>query len=276
MGTFSNAQVNHCAVLCAFAAILSACHAGPAPVVLATTTSVANSGLLDHVLPAYEGPTVRTRQVGSGRALEELAAGTANVVISHAPEGEAEMLRRHPGWFYRKVLYNEFLIVGPGNDPANIAGLSDAVTAMKRIAESGQRFLSRGDESGTHERERQLWAATGITPNARQVIVAGAGMGQTLRIASETGAYTLTDRGTFDAFANSLRLRVLVSGDPRLLNTYAVIADPSDEPGIRFARWLSQGDGRRVMAVTLRDGAVRGFTLWPADRNGSQPDARPF
>jgi tungstate transport system substrate-binding protein len=263
------------AVLCALILLLG-CRSSPATLVLATTTSVVNSGLLDRVLPAYASQPVRALQVGSGRALIMLESNGADVVISHAPEREGKALQGHPGWFYRKILYNDFLVVGPPGDPARIAGLTDAVTAMKRIIESHQRFLSRGDESGTHERERQLWAAAGVAPKPDQVIVAGAGMGQTLRIASATGAYTLTDRGTFEMLSPSLRLRVVVAGDPALLNTYAVVAAPSNDRGLRFARWLAEGEGRRVLADTLQSGQVRGFTLWPPDRDGTRPDSRPF
>jgi tungstate transport system substrate-binding protein len=263
------------AALCVLV-LLVGCRGSVATLVLATTTSVANSGLLDRVLPAYAAQPVRAVPVGSGRALIMLDANRADVVISHAPEQEAKALKEHPTWFYRKILYNDFLIVGPSNDPARIAGLTDAVTAMKRILESHQRFLSRGDESGTHERERQLWAAAGVAPNPDQVIVAGAGMGQTLRIASATGAYTLTDRGTFEMLSPSLRLRIVVAGDPGLLNTYAVLAAPSNDRGLRFARWLAEGEGRRVLADTLRNGQVRGFTLWPPDRDATRLDSRPF
>jgi tungstate transport system substrate-binding protein len=265
-----------CRAACALVALLSGCGGTAQPVVLATTTSVSNSRLLDRVLPAYDGPTVQTIQVGSGRALEMLARGTADVVISHAPEREAEMLRRHQTWLYRKVLYNDFIIVGPPADPAGIAGTADAVEAVRRIANAGERFLSRGDESGTHERERKLWIEAGIVPSGQQAIVAGAGMGQTLRIASQTGAYTLTDRGTFEALERSIGLRVLVSGDPRLLNTYAVIADSLNDQGIRLARWLADGNGQQALSEALLSGEVRGFTVWPAARKGTRPDARPF
>jgi len=263
------------AVLCGLILLLG-CRTSVGTLVLATTTSVANSGLLDRVLPAFAAQPVRAIQVGSGRALNMLEADGADVVISHAPEREAKALQDHPTWFYRKILYNDFLIVGPSSDPARIAGQTDAVTAMKRILESHQRFLSRGDESGTHEREQQLWAAAGVVPKPDQVVVAGAGMGQTLRIASATGAYTLTDRGTFEMLSPSLRLRIVVAGDPVLLNTYAVLAAPSNDRGLRFARWLAEGDGRRVLEETLGNGEVRGFTLWPHDCDGTRPDSRPF
>jgi tungstate transport system substrate-binding protein len=239
---------------------------------LATTTSVANSGLLDHILPEYQ-LAVRPIQAGSGRALELLASGQADVVISHAPGREAEYLRMRPTTFYRKILYNDFLIVGPASDPAHIAGVADAVIAMQRIAQSGTRFLSRGDESGTHDRERQLWNAAGVNASAPHIVVAGAGMGQTLRIASETNAYTLTDRGTFEALRSSVRLRELTSGDQRLLNTYAVMAEPSNDEGIRFARWLAEGDGRGTLARVLSNRQVTGFAPWPYGVPASAPDA---
>jgi tungstate transport system substrate-binding protein len=256
-------------------AVFAACHGTTPPVIVATTTSVANSGLLDVILPSFETP-VRVLQVGSGRALALLASGGAGVAITHAPAQETDALRNYSGWFYRKILYNDFLIVGPADDPAGIAALADPIDAMRRIIESRQRFISRGDESGTHERERQFWTAAGINPAHAQIVVAGAGMGQTLRIASEANGYTLTDRGTFQALSNSLRLRELVAGDARLLNTYAVIADPSNEGGIRFAKWLSEGEGRRVLTDALSKRTVKGFTLWPADHDGTRPDARPF
>jgi tungstate transport system substrate-binding protein len=134
---------------------------------------------------------------------------------------------------------------------------------MKRIFESGARFLSRGDQSGTHERERDLWAAAGIDPAAPQIVVAGAGMGQTLRVASATGAYTLTDNGTFLTLAGSLKLRVVVEGDGRLVNTYSVISAPENAVGTRFADWLSIGDGRRVLMDAISNGKIRGFTIAP-------------
>jgi tungstate transport system substrate-binding protein len=253
----------------------AACSRADGPLILATTSSVANSGLLDIVLAAYRGGTVRPVLVGSGRALDMLAAGSADVVISHAPARETAALAAHPSWTYRKILYNDFLIVGPPEDPAGVAGAGDAVEAMTRIAQSAARFLSRGDESGTHERERDLWASAGVEPEPARLVVAGAGMGQTLRVAGSTGAYTLTDRGTYEALRESIRLRVLLEGDPRLLNTYAVVADPRSESGALFARWLSEGAGRDVMEEVLRAGRVRGFVLWPSGAPGSAPAARP-
>lgn len=256
-------------------AAVAGCRRADGPVILATTSSLANSGLLDIVLAEYRGATVRPVLVGSGRALDMLAAGAADAVISHAPAREAIALTAHPDWTYRKILYNDFLIVGPPDDPAGVAGSRDAIEAMTRIARSSARFLSRGDESGTHEREVELWTAAAVRPDAARLVVAGAGMGQTLRIAGSSGGYTLTDRGTFEALRQSVNLKILHEGDPRLLNTYAVIADPANERGAAFGLWLGEGAGRTVLAGALREGTVRGFTLWPAGVGGSEPAARP-
>ena len=250
--------------------------AGPkAPLVLATTTSVGNSGLLDVVLPSYPVRVVRPLLVGSGRALDMLTSAQADVVISHAPAREASVLQAHSGLWYRKILFNDFLIVGPESDPAGVEGTADAVAAMKRIAASDARFLSRGDESGTHERERELWKLAGAPPAARRLIVAGAGMGQTLRIASGTNAYTLTDRGTFEALRDSLRLRILSAGDPRLLNTYAVLTAESNREGRNFAGWLAEGDGRTTLKKALAGGRIKGFSIWPEGSPSAHPTDLP-
>ena len=261
-------------LLVACAAVVATCGRSEPSIIVATTTSVGNSGLLDAVLPSYPS-AVRVLQVGSGRALALLESSEASAAITHAPEHEATQLKRHPTWFYRKILYNDFLIVGPPGDPAKIAGTPDAAEAMKRIIHAGARFISRGDESGTHERERQLWNAAGIDSKHQQIVTAGAGMGQTLRVASGTNSYTLTDRGTFQMSSPSLRLRDLVTGDPRLLNTYAVIVDSANEDGLRFAKWLAEGDGRSVLAGVLTS-TVKGFFLWPPNHDGTRPEARPF
>lgn len=262
-------------VLVPFLCALAACGRVEPPVVLATTTSLGTAGVLDRVLPAYREETVRPVLVGSGRALEMLAAGTADVVISHAPAREAAMLRTHQSWYYRKILYNDFLIVGPSDDPAGVAQAADAVDAMRRIAASGATFLSRGDESGTHERERALWAEAGTAPDSARLVVAGAGMGQTLRVANGAGAYTLTDRGTFQALRSSISLAALHEGDPRLLNTYAVIATPDRERGMAFGRWLAEGAGNDVLRDVVTGGEIRGFTIWPAGSEASRPEATP-
>jgi tungstate transport system substrate-binding protein len=258
----------------ALLATIAGCDRAPAPVTLATTTSVANSGLLDAVLPHYGGK-VQPVLVGSGRAIDMLASGQADVIISHAPEREAAALQQHPRWTYRKILYNDFVIVGPPYDPAGVKGSPNAIDAMSRIARSPSVFLSRGDESGTHERERRLWGAAQARPPASRLVVAGAGMGQTLRVASSTGAYTLTDRGTFETLAPSLELVILFEGDPRLVNTYAVIVDTGRRDGAAFAEWIAGPEGRRAMAEELSSGRIKGFAVWPAGTPGDDPLALP-
>lgn len=248
--------------------------------VLATTTSVGNSGLLDVLLPAFRQQRelqVRSHLVGSGLALRMLETGDADIVISHAPAAEASALREHPNWRYRKIMLNDFIIVGPRDDSARVKGASDAGTAMRRIAVSNANFLSRGDQSGTHEREEALWRLAGERPSRDRLIVAGAGMGATLRIASETGAYSLTDRATFTQHEDTLRLAIVFDGGPLLLNTYAVIINPSGlrspESEVLFD-WLSDGAGRSV----IRDYRVRGvqaFLPWPEGQPREDPHAVP-
>lgn len=259
--------------------LVAACgHREPLLIVLATTTSVANSGLLDQVVPVFESTRqarVRAVPVGSGRALAMLDAHQADLIITHAPVQEADALKKHAHWWYRKILYNDFLIVGPPDDPSRVAGATDALEAMRRIAAGRGRFISRGDESGTHERERQLWKDAGVTPSADRVVSAGQGMGATLNIASEVAAYTLTDRGTFEQFAGKRALKELWSGDPRLLNTYAVIADLSNPEGLGFAQWMAEGAGRETVIALVASGKLRGFSVWPADSPGRSPGDSP-
>lgn len=252
----------------------------PRPLTLATTTSVANSGLLDALLPAFQREhqrTVRSHLVGSGRALRMLERGHADVVISHAPAAEASALRQHPDWRYRKVMFNDFIIVGPRDDPAHVKGAPDAGTAMQRIAASQARFFSRGDRSGTHEREERLWQLAGQRPSTDRLVVAGAGMGATLRIASETGGYTLTDRATFRQLAHNLRLVAVYEGSPLLLNTYAILIVPrgqQSDDAQAFFEWLTDGPGRAVIDG-YRVGGTRAFVPWPKGRPRESPDASP-
>ena len=267
-------------ILSLFLVLLLAACKGPQPaaITLATTTSVVNSNLLAPVVEAYQnetGTAVHVSAVGSGRALAMLAGGQADVAITHAPAQEGESLAQHPDWSYRKFLYNDFLIVGPATDSAQIGKALNAADAMKRIATAKARFISRGDGSGTEERELSLWTTAGVAEADRPRVVAGAGMGATLRVASETDAYTLTDRGTWSTIGPTLRLKSLFEGDPSLLNTYAVIAPSASSTGGRLARWISEGRGRDVIASTLDSGRVKGFTLWPADRPAGKPTDLP-
>lgn len=247
---------------CACANLACANSERPTALDLATTTSVKNSGLLDALLAAYTAQPVRAHAAGSGRALEMLADGIVSVVISHAPDTEARYLARRPDWSYKKVAYNSFVIIGPPGDPAKVKGAEDPVEAFRRIAMSGSTFVSRGDGSGTHEREESLWAAAATKPSPAELLVSGRGMAVALRHADERSAYTLSDEATFWQFHDQLALVVVLSGDARLLNTYAVIYPRHDEHAAAFASWLGNGEGRRVIErFTVADKPA--FSLWP-------------
>lgn len=254
--------------------LVAACARPESPTLdIATTTSVQNSGLLGQLLPVFEqatGITVRVHAAGSGRALQMLVDGVVDAVISHAPETEQRLLPQHPDWTYRKIAHNWFVIAGAASDPARVAEAADAVAAFQRIADSGARFVSRGDESGTHERERLLWAAAGRQPAPAALIVSGRGMAQALRHANEARAYLLTDASTFWQLASGLELKILFENDPRLINTYAVIHPASHARAATFATWLSSVDGANVTGAFTIDGK-RAFEPWPAGCAGAQP-----
>ena len=210
-------------------------------VVLATTTSTRDTGLLDSLLPVFErntGYSVKVIAVGSGQALEMGRRGDADVVLSHAPEAEHVLV--DSGYFVhrRLVMHNEFLIVGPAGDPAGIRGMTDAAAAFRRLYERQGPFVSRADNSGTEQRERTLWRNAGLTqPHGRPwYIESGQGMGATLQMASEKRAYTLTDIGTYLAWRAKVELVPLVQGDPALYNVYHVMElNPKNAPRINVA-----------------------------------------
>ncbi|MCC6628991.1 MAG: substrate-binding domain-containing protein [Chloroflexi bacterium] len=200
-------------------------------IILATTTSTQDSGLLDVLVPAFEkeiGYRVKTIAVGTGQALALGERGEADVLLVHAPDSERKFLEAGHGKDRRFVMYNDFIIVGPPADPAGIAGLP-ATDALAKIAAKPAPFISRGDNSGTHQLEQKLWGRTTVKPDGQPWYQqAGAGMGATLNIAAEKGAYTITDRATFLSLKDTLGLKVLVEGDPLLLNIYSVIrVDPA-------------------------------------------------
>ncbi len=205
-------------------------------IILATTTSTQDSGLLDVLVPMFEkrtGYTVKTVAVGTGQALALAARGEADVTLAHAPSLEKKYVAVGKMLDRRLVMYNDFVIVGPGEDPAKLKGLREARGAMKRIAESQSRFVSRGDNSGTHNLELALWKAAGIEPKGGWYIESGQGMGQTLGIASDRKAYTITDRATFLAFQKRIAVEILVEKDRPLLNLYSVMqVNPTNGPRV--------------------------------------------
>ena len=249
--------------------------------VLVTTTSVGNSGLLDALLPVYErntGVRFGVHLAGSGRALAMLGDGDADVAISHAPEAEAKALAGHPRWWYRKIMYNDFVVVGPPNDPSKVRAAPSLEDALRRIAGGEAPFFSRADASGTYEREQALWQLAGTRPAETRLIATGQGMATTLRVASQQAGYTLTDRATFLQLAPALALRIVSEGDPRLLNTYSVIVNP-DRPetsaaAVSFGRWLSDGVGRDLIAP-YKTGGMPAYHLWPLERPRDHPSDVP-
>jgi tungstate transport system substrate-binding protein len=195
-------------------------------VILSTTTSTQDSGLLDVLVPMFEkktGYTVKTISVGTGQALALAAKGEADVCLVHAPDSEKKYVADRLLLNRRLVMHNDFIIVGPAEDPAKIKGLPSAVDALKRIAEANATFVSRGDNSGTHQLEQKLWREAKVDPGGSWYLQAGQGMGATLTIASEKRAYTVTDRGTFLAFQKRVQLVNLVEKDRILLNIYSVL-----------------------------------------------------
>ena len=195
-------------------------------VILSTTTSTQDSGLLDVLVPMFEkktGYTVKTISVGTGQALALGAKGEADVCLVHAPDSEKKYVADGLLLNRRLVMHNDFIIVGPADDPARIKGLASAVDALKRIAEAKATFVSRGDNSGTHQLEKKLWQEAKIQPAGAWYLQSGQGMGATLGIASEKRAYAVTDRGTFLAFQKRVQLVNLVERDRILLNIYSVM-----------------------------------------------------
>jgi tungstate transport system substrate-binding protein len=206
------------------------------PVILSTTTSTQDSGLLDVLVPMFErrsGYTVKTVAIGTGQALALAARGEADVVLAHAPELEKKYVAEDKMRNRRLVMYNDFVIIGPTDDPAKIKGTTSAAQAMKAIAQTGSRFVSRGDNSGTHILEKALWKLAGVEPSSPWYIESGQGMGFTLGVADDRNAYTLTDRGTYLAYQKRLRLPILVQGDRPLLNIYSVMeVNPANGPKV--------------------------------------------
>jgi tungstate transport system substrate-binding protein len=224
-------------------------------ITVASTTSTENSGLFGHILPMFQDETgieVRVIAVGTGQALDMGRRGDADVVFVHAPAAEKAFVEEGSGVERIPVMYNDYVIVGPGSDPAGIAGMKDPVATFEQIAGSEAAFASRGDNSGTHKAELALWDEAGIDvadASGTWYRETGSGMGPTLNTAAGMGAYALTDRGTWISFENKGNLAILVEGDPRLANPYGIIlvnpekhAHIKQQMGQQFIDWvIAQG-----------------------------------
>lgn len=268
------------AVMCLAASF--ACQRATPRLRMATTTSVENSGLLGAILPAFEREThvaVEVLPVGSGQAMNLLKRGEVAVGLTHDPVAEAAALSAGIIAGYQKIMFNDFIIVGPADDPAGIRGASNAADAFSRIATSTSPFASRGDGSGTYTREQELWGHANRRPQPEQLLDTGQGMGGTLRVASERDAYTLTDRATFEQFRKSLHLSSLYEGGAELLNTYAIFV----RAGLRgdesvnaeaLLRWFADGAGRQYIADFTAHGQ-HVFNVWPTGAPRDNPRDRP-
>ena len=200
---------------------------GPKEVILATTTSTQDSGLLDVLVPVFEedsGYNLKVIAVGSGQALAMGQRGDADVLLVHAPGSEKALIDDGSAINRQLVMHNDFIILGPENDPAGIKGMTSAADALKKVSDAGATFVSRGDDSGTNKTELSLWKKAGVDPKGKSWYVeTGQGMGATLQVANQKDGYTLSDRATFLAQKEGFVLKVLVEGDPLLLNVYSVM-----------------------------------------------------
>jgi tungstate transport system substrate-binding protein len=225
---------------------------------LATTTSTETSGLLQVLLPPFEkkhGVKIDVIAVGTGKAVRLGEAGDVDVILVHAPALEEKFIADGFGVHRLELMYNDFVILGPPDDPAGISGAEDAAEALRKISETRSLFISRGDESGTHHKELEIWKAAGISPLGRWYVEVGRGMGEALAMASERRGYLLSDRSTWLSFRHRTSLALLYEGDKRLFNPYSVIAvNPQKRPhvnydlAIAFIAYLSSPEGQQHIA----------------------------
>jgi len=244
-----------------FGMVLPLSAAGPQKnLILATTTSTQDTGLLDILIPAFEKKTgyfVKTIAVGSGQAMAMGQKGEADVLLVHSPEAEVKFMAEGSGVNRLLVMHNDFVVVGPAADPAAIKGSKTSPEAFQKIAAAGAPFLSRGDNSGTHAKEKGVWKAAGLNPEGQKWYQqTGLGMGQTLNVAAEKKGYTLADRGTWLALQKNLGLPILMAGDPILLNIYHVIqVNPAKWPKVNadgakvFSDFMVSADVQKIIGT---------------------------
>lgn len=240
--------------------------AADTPLRLATTTSTDNSGLLNYLLPAFTRDTgypVHVIAVGTGKALRLGRDGDVDVVLVHAPGAEKEFVEGGFGVKRHPVMYNDFVVIGDPADPAGIKGSASVKEAFEKIQSGGQLFVSRGDDSGTHKKEKNIWKSAGITPQGEWYREAGQGMGKVIQMANELRAYTLTDRGTWLSYRSKVDMEVLYEGDPLLFNPYGIIAvSPQRYPDINnkaanaLIDWMTSARGQQMIGEFKVKGQV--------------------
>jgi tungstate transport system substrate-binding protein len=225
--------------------------------ILASTTSTQDSGLFDVLIPAFEAEypyTVKVIAVGSGEAIAMGESGDADVLLVHSPAAEKTFMEDGYGIERKAVMYNDFIIVGPADDPAGISGMTDAVAAFTAIANAEAKFFSRGDDSGTNTKELAIWDKAGITPEGDWYVTTGQGMGDTLTITDQEGGYTLSDRATYLTKKDSLTLEILTEGDKLLFNQYHVITvkDAVNAQGASdFMAWITSDSVQQDLIATF-------------------------
>ena len=236
-------------------------------IVVQSTTSTQNSGLFEHILPMFTDKTgieVRVVAVGTGQAIRNAANGDGDVLFVHAKPAEEKFVAAGDGVSRADVMYNDFVIVGPPSDPAGVAGSSDVVSALTKIAEAEAPFASRGDDSGTNKAELRLWKEAGIDAQASSggwYRETGSGMGATLNTGTAMGAYVMTDRATWIAFGNKGDYEIAVEGDPKMFNQYGIIlVNPETHPNVKadlgqqFVDWVLSDEGQAAIAGYTVDG----------------------
>ncbi len=256
-------------VICAGLVVAEGQYEASAPqsrIKLATTTSTDNSGLLEALIPPFTektGIAVDVIAVGTGKALALGQNGDVDVVLVHARSREDQFVADGYGVNRRDVMHNDFVLLGPVSDPAGIKGTQDAAAAMQRINDSESSFVSRGDDSGTHTKERSLWSAAGVDPAGTWYKEAGQGMGTVITMADDMLGYTLADRGTYLSMREKIDLQVLVEGDARLFNPYGVIAvNPGRHSHVNyleamtFIAWLTSVEGQQIIGDFTKNGDI--------------------
>ncbi|MEZ5653157.1 MAG: substrate-binding domain-containing protein [Burkholderiaceae bacterium] len=236
-------------------------------IVVQSTTSTQNSGLFKHLLPIFEKKTgiqVRVVAVGTGQAIKNAANGDGDVLFVHAKPAEEKFVAAGDGVERHDVMYNDFVIVGPPSDPAGVAGSSDVVASLKKIAAAKAPFASRGDDSGTHKAELRLWKAAGVDVKGASggwYRETGSGMGATLNTGTAMGTYIMTDRATWISFGNKGSYKVAIEGDPKMFNQYGIIlVNKEKHPNVKadlgrkFVDWVVSADGQKAIADYKIDG----------------------